>query len=108
MTALRRGQRFGGSHPRRVTQWIGPALSGYTTIATTGATLIASASFGTAQTVVRNRGFVSILSADHGSLINVRSGALIWKAPTCDSAIRTSDSLSVTFLMAFESTSKFH
>jgi len=54
-----RGRQF-ASGARRLTQWIGPALQGYVNVADAGATLIASAPFDEAATIVRTRGMVSI------------------------------------------------
>ena len=54
--------RFRGRQgPQRLTQWVGPAAQGYIAVASTGATLVASAAFEESVTLVRTRGFVSIL-----------------------------------------------
>jgi len=44
----------------RLTDWIGPADQGFVNIASTGATIISSASFEAPATVVRTRGYVGI------------------------------------------------
>jgi len=45
-----------GRAPRRLTQWIGPADQGYVAVTDAGATLIGSAPFDEAATIVRTRG----------------------------------------------------
>ena len=50
-----------GRGARRLTQWIGPAPQGYVSVATTAAVIILSGDFVEALTVVRNRGFLSII-----------------------------------------------
>jgi len=46
---------------RRLTQWIGPALQNYQTVATAGATVIASVPFNEKTTIVRTRGHCSVI-----------------------------------------------
>ncbi len=59
MTARRHGgfQRTGS---RRLTQWVGPADQGFISVASGGATLIASVPLDEAATIVRTRGMVSL------------------------------------------------
>jgi len=56
--------RFRDQSSKRLTEWIGPALQQYITVATTGATLIASGPFESPVTIVRTRGHVSIKPSD--------------------------------------------
>ena len=56
----RRGRGFIQRGARRLTQWIGPAVQGYVTVATGGATLISSLFLDDAATIVRTRGMVSV------------------------------------------------
>jgi len=56
---------------RRVTQWIGPADQGYVSVASGGATLIASTSFEDSTTVVRTRGHTSIQPGSFAADLNV-------------------------------------
>jgi len=58
MATRHRSFRTGG--PRRKTQWIGPPLQGYITVASGGATLISSLVLEEPTTAVRVRGMVSI------------------------------------------------
>ena len=63
------GSRGHGS--RRLTQWIGPALQEFVSVASTGATLIGSAPFDEASTVVRVRGQATIQPGSFAADLNV-------------------------------------
>ncbi len=52
---------FGGKRSARLTQWIGPAAQDYVNVAAGGATLLGSAPFEEAATIMRTRGQVSII-----------------------------------------------
>ena len=62
MARPRRSFGHGGGS-RRLTQWVGPALQGYVTVAAAGATLIEFVPFSEQTTIVRTRGQISVFPA---------------------------------------------
>jgi len=54
-----RGRAFSRGK-QRLTQWVGPADQGFVTVASAGATLVATFPFGEPATIIRTRGAVAI------------------------------------------------
>ncbi len=65
----------GRSGPKRRTQWIGPAIQSYVSVATGGATLVASFPITEQLTIVRVRGQMSIRPASVSADVDI-SGAM--------------------------------
>ena len=70
---MARSRSFRGrpSGPRRLTQWIGPADQGYVSVASAGKTIIGTAPFTEAATIVRTRGQVSVQPGSFAADLNV-------------------------------------
>ncbi len=68
---MARARRVVTRGARRLTQWIGPADQNYVSVASAGATLVASAPFEEQTTVVRARGQVSVIPAAFTTSLNI-------------------------------------
>ena len=68
---MARRRVVGQSGHRRLTQWVGPAIQGYVSVASAGATLIASVPLDEAATIVRTRGQVSVKPFTFAADLNV-------------------------------------
>ncbi len=64
-------RKTGGGQRHRLTQWVGPAAQAYVAVANGGATLVSSIPFEEAVTLVRTRGYVSIIPAAFSADVNI-------------------------------------